>query len=147
MGMHTMFVYGTLKRGYGNNERCLIGAGFLSKAISVESNYIMQEIGFPIIWQEFGPRSEKAPTGQVTGELFTVTDKQLAACDRLEGHPRMYKREQREFLCTDRPGGTVTAWVYLWQGPTDRGSEVSYGDEVPLIDGVYTWDLAHRKAG
>jgi gamma-glutamylaminecyclotransferase len=137
MGSHIGFFYGTLKRGYGNNERCLAQAKFLGKAISVEANYIMQEIGFPIIWQNnLSPKK-----GQVTGELFEITDKMLADCDRLEGHPNMYKREEREFALTGRKGGTITAWVYLWQGPKEEG----YGDPVPLVNGQYTWDLARRR--
>ncbi len=130
---HFLFVYGTLKQGYGNNQRCLADAKFLGKALSVERDYIMQDIGFPIVWQD-----DDDMIGQVSGELFFITNKMLANCDRLEGHPRMYKREERVFQLTSLPGRVgeeITAWIYLWQGDKD------YGDPIKLMNGIYTWDI------
>jgi gamma-glutamylaminecyclotransferase len=119
-----VFVYGTLKRGYGNNERCLAESKFIGEAVSVGANFEMQRTGFPIIWE--------VPEGgaKVAGEIFQVTPADVARCDRLEGHPHMYKRERREFVTSD--GKRDTAWVYLWQGE-------HYGEPVAPNDGVLTW--------
>lgn len=124
-----LFVFGTLKRGYGNNARCLDGAKFLGEAISVEANYVMQRIGFPILWQD--NTTKKA--AKVSGEIFDVSPEHIAVCDRLEGHPRMYKREQREFHIGHYAGKRIiTAWVYLWQ-------QNHTGDPMKPVNGAYEW--------
>lgn len=128
MGNHSyVFVYGTLKRGYGNNERCLDGTLFIGEALSVEANFVMQRVGFPIIWQD----PEDKTAARVRGEIFEIGPKHMAMCDRLEGHPRMYKREQRDFTVAG-PIGVLTAWVYLWQGK-------HCGDKMEPGNGAYEW--------
>jgi gamma-glutamylaminecyclotransferase len=122
-----VFVYGTLKRGYGNNSRCLSNSTFVGEAVSALSNFEMRRIGFPIIWE--------IPEGgaKVSGEIFEISAEDMAACDRLEGHPQMYKRELREFVTSD--GKRDKAWVYLWQGERKPG----YSDPIEAKDGVLTW--------
>lgn len=128
-----VFVYGTLKRGYGNNQRCLAESEFVGTAFSVDATFTMHHIGFPIIWEilENGNGGNK-----VTGEIFCVSPQDMIRCDRLEGHPRMYKREVRPFVVTDKNGATylVMAWVYLWQGGLP-----SYANEIKSVDGTLTW--------
>ena len=143
MTKHIVFVYGTLKRPYGNH-RCIEGAEFLGNAVSVKANFIMKHIGVPILQQQFGPLGAKLPLARVAGEVFEINDEQLARCDQLEGHPRMYKREERAFNLAltsetfEMPEGQkrfemITAWVYLWQRSL-------YGEDVPVVDGAYDWD-------
>lgn len=113
-----IFVYGTLKRGYGNNYH-IENAKFIGPAISVQPVYKMGTGGFPIVWED------GEGGAFLKGEVYEVNDAELADCDRLEGHPRSYKREERTFnlLPSDSPtypGDNrplpLTAWVYLWQG-------------------------------
>ena len=136
-----VFVYGTLKRNYGNYHRCLepYGAKFLGCAVTATGGYVMQDTGFPILWQE-EPALEYL--GRARGEIFEVNDEALARCDRLESHPNMYRREKREFVLRTVNGHrskTVEAWVYLWQLDRDRSEPMT-----PRSDGTYVWE---RKSG
>jgi gamma-glutamylaminecyclotransferase len=132
MDKELLFVYGTLKRGYANNERCIKRAPFVGEAFSV-GNFQMRNIGFPVIWED-----EKGT--KVSGEIFEITRAQRDRCDILEGHPRMYKREAREFLLND--GKIVTAWVYIYQNP----KYVEKAPECQIVDGAWFWEMASRKA-
>lgn len=77
MKKHLVFVYGTLKQGYGNN-RLLQNADFIGDAVTVEK-YRMLHGGFPIVLDD----QQKF---QIHGELYRVTDHQLRNCDSLEGY-------------------------------------------------------------
>lgn len=131
--MNLMFTYGTLKQGYGNH-RLIDGAEFIGRALTADKDYVMRANSYPIVWQ--APLA-KYP-GRVSGEIYRVSEKQIAACDRLEGHPTMYRREQRQFLLEigggHDPAETVEAWVYIYQNPFQ-----SEGDPALLVDGIYIW--------
>lgn len=119
-------VYGTLKQGYGNNERCLAYSKFLGEVISLNANYKMYGGGGVPILLEGGD-------ARVKGELFEVSPEDFAACDNLEGHPASYRREKREFvLLESNPSAFVTAWVYLWP----HGAN---GKPNKIINGVIEW--------
>lgn len=96
------FVYGTLKRGFGNN-RLLDGAKFLGQAITPPEYTMVSLGGFPGVIRR----------GQtvISGELWEVDDPiQSASVDRLEGHPTFYRREEVPVQTAD---GVVDAWIYL----------------------------------
>lgn len=128
---HRIFVYGTLKQGYGNYSRLLRDhAKFIGPAQSVQRVYQMHTGGFPAVW-EIGEGG-----AFLKGEVFEVDDRVLARCDSLEGHPRMYKRVQRTFnllpsSVPSYPGPNkpipLTAWVYLWQHGAEFGTYVQPG--------------------
>jgi gamma-glutamylcyclotransferase (GGCT)/AIG2-like uncharacterized protein YtfP len=130
-----VFVFGTLKKGYSNHERYLSGAEFMCEAISVADNYVMQDVGFPTLWQSTETTRIIGDTGCVAGEIYWVSPEQLEACDRLEGNGQMYTRKQRDFrpnaafgLCVE-----TTAWVYLWN--LERTNR-----PIAPVDGVLVWD-------
>jgi len=125
--IHTLFVYGTLKRAYGNNA-LLAGATFLGEATSLKASFVMWSGGCPYL--------ALAPWGRgyyVRGELYEVDDATLARCDRLEQHPAWYERKQQAFKHTS--GELINAWVYLQ--PAERVPPVENLDEP--IDGVLEW--------
>jgi gamma-glutamylcyclotransferase (GGCT)/AIG2-like uncharacterized protein YtfP len=98
-----LFVYGTLKRGFGNN-RFLDGQKFMGNAVSTEPHYFMTGDGIPYL-------HEDDQNGKfVVGEIWEVSDAALEAIDGLEGHPNHYCREERLFFCKGKP---IVAWVYL----------------------------------
>jgi len=101
-----IFCYGTLKRGWGNHARILVGRStFVGEAVSVHPSFGMLDGPFPRVF-------ECAIGDRVRGEVFDVDDEALAMCDELERHPEWYRREERTFaLMPD--GRQVTAWVYL----------------------------------
>jgi gamma-glutamylcyclotransferase (GGCT)/AIG2-like uncharacterized protein YtfP len=76
--MTLLFVYGTLKRGYSNYNHLLINAHFIGEALSSGSKYVMQDIGFPIVWED-------QSGARLKGEVFDVNDETLQRCDMLEG--------------------------------------------------------------
>lgn len=102
---HTIFVYGTLKQGQANH-RYLEGQQYLGEYKIV--GFDMYNVGsFPaVVYGE----------GVIRGEAYLVDDATLASLDRLEGHPRLYRREKVtiEGMIIDLWG-----WVYIWQRPID----------------------------
>ena len=47
---------------------------------------------------------------KIVGELLVVDDEGFRSMDRLEGHPRLYRREEIEVFTE---AGPVRAWVYI----------------------------------
>jgi gamma-glutamylcyclotransferase (GGCT)/AIG2-like uncharacterized protein YtfP len=107
---HTVFAYGTLKAGFHNHWH-IQGAKFLGVGETVES-YKMYDLGhYP------GVKKEEGPT-PITGEIYEINDEQLAACDRLEGHPNFYNREKvkvRLFHTEPERFSTLDASIYFIQ--------------------------------
>jgi gamma-glutamylaminecyclotransferase len=81
---HLLFVYGTLKRGFGNN-RVLGDSKFLFTGTTKEPYGFFDLGAFPCI--------TKDGDVHVQGEVFELDDATLERADRLEGHPHFYKRE------------------------------------------------------
>lgn len=125
-----IFVYGTLKHGYGNNRR-LAEAQFLGEATSLD-NFHLYAAGVPFL-------VDAVEGHPVRGELYVVDANELESCDRLEGHPHNYRRVLRKF-CRDN-GTCVSAWVYLW--PRSTASMASFAIS-PDKDGVLEWNNADR---
>ena len=94
-----LFVYGTLKEGYGNNRYYLydcekLGEGWLK-------GFEMRASGIPFVYYSNDPESK------VYGDIYRVPwDKIVNSIDFLEGHPSFYTRTWIE----DQLGGV---WVYL----------------------------------
>lgn len=95
-----VFVYGTLKKGYGNHGT-LGESKFLRNCSAF--GILLQLGGFP----GFLPVSTGMP---VEGELYEVPDKAtLDRLDRLEGHPSHYTREKINLI-----GGEMV-WTYVYR--------------------------------
>lgn len=111
--MNTVFVYGTLKRGFHNHNRHLANSGttFLGKASTI-SKYDLVVMGLPYLLPGEGEH-------RVRGELYEVSDAVLASLDRLEGHPTFYQRHQ--IYVQPDEGAPVIAWVYFYQGDVAPG--------------------------
>ncbi|MBI3456918.1 MAG: gamma-glutamylcyclotransferase [Candidatus Rokubacteria bacterium] len=73
-------------------------------------------------------------TGWVSGELYRIRDlaKRLPTLDRTEGYDpaseagSSYVRQRVAVLIGD--GSTREAWVYVYNGPPERGPRVESGD-------------------
>jgi gamma-glutamylcyclotransferase (GGCT)/AIG2-like uncharacterized protein YtfP len=82
-----LFVYGTLKKGYGNHH-IIADAEFLGTA-KTPRNYDIFPVhpagGFPICVEN--------GKFHVLGELYKINEKILARCDQLESHPDFYRRK------------------------------------------------------
>ena len=116
-----VFVYGTLRRDY---------KGSMAKYLADKANYIGQattkgkmfDCGYPgVVHGE----------DDIVGDLYHVYDDQvLAALDSYEGHPHLFKRikvtltKGTEYI----PEHFYPAWMYLYQGETDRLTHIESGD-------------------
>lgn len=97
-----VFVYGTLKRGYGNHPILDRGGATYLGDCEVGDNFTMLDLGmFPGVVRRTG-----GDGGKVTGEVYQVSEECLHSCDLLEGHPNFYRREK---VTTPWKG----AWIYL----------------------------------
>ena len=110
-----MFVYGTLRSGYGNH-RLLEGSILEGRGVIPGRLYVC---GLPYYKNE--------GTGDVHGELYRVTDETLRRLDALEGHREhnpetsFYKRIQLSDCFTEYP---------------DPGSDIGH----TLLDDFYVYE-------
>ena len=127
--MTKVFVYGTLKRGYGNNH-LLADAKFIGTGETVALCRLF-DAGFPVLRQRSKrPGAWNAP---VTGEVYEVNDAELARLDSLESEGRMYHRREKKIRMAN--GEVIKAFVYV-------GSAEFWRERIPLYpapDGAYTW--------
>jgi gamma-glutamylcyclotransferase (GGCT)/AIG2-like uncharacterized protein YtfP len=101
-----VFVYGSLMRGEAHHER-LAGARFLGAARTPPA-YTLVSLGeYPALVAGGGTCVE--------GELYAVDADTLAALDRFEEHPDLYRRTAIALESGAR------AWAYLLAAP--RGGE------------------------
>ncbi len=110
--MHTVFVYGTLKRGFPNFVHMSGDVRFVGQCTTCEC--------FPLVigGQWFTPYlfDEPGVGHRVKGELFAVGEAELQLLDRLEGvgAPGGYHRRQVQIeVCGAR--NRSQAWAYLMQ--------------------------------
>lgn len=124
---HKVFVYGTLKSGYGNN-RILEGAVLLGRGYSKYKYEMYCNGSFPYVI----PGDKKL---SVLGEVWEVNDKTLERLDWLEGHPTHYKREviEVQLLGDDN---LVSCSMYLGQ---DVERIKSLSPIQPNFDSVLDW--------
>jgi gamma-glutamylcyclotransferase (GGCT)/AIG2-like uncharacterized protein YtfP len=123
-----VFVYGTLKRGYGNN-RILASSQFVEEA-TTEPDYLVVDSGFPIAVYRSPYQELRLP---IQGEIYEVNSEAvLARLDALEGNGRFYTRQRR--VINGR-----TCWIY----ELDQGNVRSAVPEGELLqpddDGVIRW--------
>jgi gamma-glutamylaminecyclotransferase len=105
-----VFVYGTLKRGFGNH-RLLARAALVGEATIRGS---MHDLGaFPAV-------AIDGKAGTVHGELFDVDSPTMERLDRLEGTPHFY---QRKLVHTS----AGEAWVYVMASAKLAGRPVVSG--------------------
>ncbi len=147
-----LFVYGTLKEGYGNHQ------GYCARARSIETAVVWGRLyeldaGFPALevpeelildqgtadpladarrQQEIGKPRFIRPTGDwdlVHGELMTFTDPQrdLPPIDRLEGfQPDGHGMYQRVMVAALSGRTSVSAWTY-WMPCPPNAERVASG--------------------
>jgi len=108
---HVVFVYGTLKRDFGNH-RILARATFLGNGKTGQPFELVRLWGFPGMIRVRGDRTGTA----VRGEVYAVDDRTLADLDHLESNGALYQRAQTPIILES--GGTLTAWAYLYLGDT-----------------------------
>lgn len=111
---HRVFVYGTLLAGERNAHRAL-GARRVN-AVAVGTLYDTG-YGFPAFTRTGGTT--------VYGEMLTTDDEGLRSMDRLEGHPRFYRREVIDVLANGMP---ARAWVYIMNTLPETAKVIATGN-------------------
>ena len=101
MENYYLFVYGTLKKGYGNNT-LIKHTEFIGESISID-RFDFSGIGFPCAYPN---RNGKL----LQGEIYKLNDSDFITTDMLEGNGSLYQRELREFVCD---GKIIEAWIYI----------------------------------
>lgn len=132
---HHVFVYGTLKLGYGNN-RLLHDGVFVGPGITVRPFQMRTTPGFPVV---FDVNAE--PLHNIAGEVYEVNDEILSRLDQLEGHPRWYRRQEVVVDIADT-GVQQTCWMYVGTpaGWTNRDS-LRLCQVTPA--GAFHWERDH----
>lgn len=127
-----VFVYGTLKSGYGNN-RLLKTSNLVGEAVTQE-DFLLTDTGFPyLIPQDALTGSEKPVTAPVRGELWEVTSEEvMSSLDSLEGVAYDHYRHHEVVVNTDN--GQFTALAYACY---NEGAQSLH--KCPLVEGEYVW--------
>ena len=112
MENYYLFVYGTLKKGYGNNT-LIKHTEFIGESISID-RFDLSGIGFPCAYPN---RNGKL----LQGEIYKLNDSDFITTDMLEGNGSLYQRELREFVCD---GKIIEAWIYIIIGPFTKPYKV-----------------------
>lgn len=120
-----VFVYGTLKAGYGNN-RLLEKAKFIGEAVTQKA-FSLSDCGFPYMHNG----DERHP---VRGEIYEIDEEILRNLDILEGVD--YGHYSRGTLQAQKlgDGEAVMAWAYV--------APKSTGSRHPLCaveEGMFVW--------
>lgn len=112
---HKVFVYGTLLSGERNAgwARDARRTRAWAKGTLYDTGY-----GFPAFVNEGETK--------IIGELLTVDDAGIASMDRLEGYPRLYRREEIDVFL--ERGGRVRALVYIMNSLPKTAKLIEGGD-------------------
>lgn len=124
--MHKVFVYGSLKSGFGNHHFLQDAeAEFLGTTYTKSTDFLMFSFGaFPAV-----VKNEEYGYGAIEGELYMVDALTMFKLDMLEGNGTFYTREKIEL-----DDGNM-AWMYLIDQPYNHMSddddqiEMGYYDE------------------
>lgn len=94
---HFVFVYGTLKRGYGNHGLLQNHGSTYCGTVLTEPAYLLYAsgggTGIPFMVAATPPKGIS-----IRGEVYLVDDATLASLDQLEGHPDFYVRTEIKLL-------------------------------------------------
>jgi len=113
--MHNVFVYGSLKQGFGNH-RLLSFSQFLGEATTKDSHFSMISLGgFPGVFDDGESR--------ISGEVYRVNDSTLRNLDGLESEGSFYSRRTYPMRLSN--GEVIDCYIYillersLWLVPDD----------------------------
>ena len=109
MQFETIFVYGTLKRGF-SNEDSLSSIGVFIKEAKTDDKFDLRQDLFPCLLE--------TPVSRIKGELWTLPKRQLRVIDHFEDHPKLYKR--KKILVEGKD-----VWAYFYQGGHVWGNSIT----------------------
>ncbi len=123
---HSVFVYGTLRKG-GSNHFRMDGAEFVGKGVVKGEIYQIDtnpELVFPALKLD--------GEGQVLGEVYHVCETQLIALDAFEGisehYEEPYEYRRMSVSVELESGELLPAWVWEWNSCLDGIMPLPNGD-------------------
>ncbi len=126
MSTHSVFVYGTLRKG-GSNHFRMDGAEFVGKG-TVEGGIYLIDSNPDLVF----PALKLDNEGRVVGEVYQVSETQLIELDAFEGISERYEEpyEYRRVMATVamESGGQEFAWVWEWNSCLDGAKPLPQGD-------------------
>lgn len=125
-----LMVYGTLKKGYGNNI-LLQGAKYLGEAVT-KKHYVLLNCGFPKA-TTLTVDEQDYPMLPVMGEVYEVDERHIRSCDSLEGHPDWYRREtiKATFLQSGEEDDVMIYEMPEWTSGRKKCN---------VVNGAYVWE-------
>lgn len=117
-----VFVYGTLKSGYGNSRALLNNphSHLVGRAITTESFFLADLGSFPGMLRDL-PGKESGLKSKVKGELWEIDEEIIKPrLDRLEGAPSFYHEELIKVEAETKPDGDWTKEIALAYFLTDE---------------------------
>lgn len=107
MNKNIVFVYGTLRKGFWNNN-LLKDAKYIGNAITIYTGWLYIPDHIPFLNFDINGYNIK-------GELYEVDNETLEILDELEGHPFVYQRERHMVSSIDNPDYSLTiAYMYVY---------------------------------
>jgi gamma-glutamylaminecyclotransferase len=131
MMMHKVFVYGTLKKGYGNH-RLLKDSTFLGNALTFEK-FTLYDGGFPYLGR-YG-------ASQIIGEVYEVDDDTLSDLDRLEGVGHNFYDRWSTVAKLEAPNDDNPISCYIYVASEDTEKRLNRDRIIP---GIFAeWNKKH----
>lgn len=127
-----VFVYGSLKKGFGNHD--LLANAFVGGKV-VTSDAIFGMASYEAYPACYIPKDDEA-TNKIHGELYGVNKELLRVLDRLESNGSFYNRVLVPVECP-KTGQVINAWIYLLYGysPPKSKNRVKFDEKL----GALTW--------
>lgn len=103
---HLIFVFGTLRSGQSNHH-LMMDANSYGSGCTVENYAMYLTGGYPYV-------TSSEPRYPIVGELYGVDDETLTMLDKMEGHPRHYRRREIAVHVAEKE---YCAWMYFKDSP------------------------------
>lgn len=132
-----VFVYGTLKHGYGNHG-LLERATFIGNGETVAACRVY-DAGFPVLRER--DKDNAARNAKVRGEVYECDAETVHQLDRLESEGVMYHRRHK--MIALESGELVKAALYVGDTAFWKFNERL----LPLRDGKYEWSRTSEPTG
>jgi gamma-glutamylcyclotransferase (GGCT)/AIG2-like uncharacterized protein YtfP len=141
-----VFVYGSLKKGYGNH--CILGDSTFIGDHVTDEKYTMLSMGaFPCV--------DDGGTTPIHGEVYAVTDEILNNLDLLEGCPRFFKQKKLssvygEIVMYVINKECLVGVVYpviksgIWENPWEMEEVYDIDQELEYDDDEDSYNVRHR---
>jgi gamma-glutamylcyclotransferase (GGCT)/AIG2-like uncharacterized protein YtfP len=68
----------------------------------------------------------RRPVSKIKGDVYSITDDKLTMLDRIEGHPRVCKRELVPVILAD--GKSAEAWIFFYIQPLHNSVLIDTGN-------------------